>query len=286
MTIMPCNEMDIGRMGGRIAVHGSGIADTADHEGKETDWEQRVEAYDCLVPNELAFVAVLVELPSDGCMACWIREVRRVLRSEQECEPGMLVCTIGKDPAFILPVAQGQPTEAERESALLSELYRLQEKLKDRLDTFGLRLYAGKAVSRPESLQGSWAQAKHARHVAKVCGLTAEVVAYDKLGVYSLLYLIPSGEEREQFIRRYWMPLQLADRKGSGRLAETLEMFFRCNGNVKLTSERLLAHYNTIVYRLERVQAILGVSLDDPEDRLQLQLALKLGRIATASAQI
>ncbi len=265
MTIMPCNEMDIGRMGGRIAVHGSGIADTADHEGKETDWEQRVEAYDCFVPNELAFVAVLVELPSNGCMACWIREVRRVLRSEQECEPGMLVCTVGKDLAFILPVAQGQPTEAERESALLSELYRLQEKLKDRLDTFGLRLYAGKAV---------------------VCGLTAEVVAYDKLGVYSLLYLIPSGEEREQFIRRYWMPLQLADRKGSGRLAETLEMFFRCNGNVKLTSERLLAHYNTIVYRLERVQAILGVSLDDPEDRLQLQLALKLGRISPASASM
>ncbi|MDG0813231.1 helix-turn-helix domain-containing protein [Cohnella rhizosphaerae] len=78
-------------------------------------------------------------------------------------------------------------------------------------------------------------------------------------------------------------PLQQADRKGGGRLAETLEMFFKCNGNIKLTSEKLYAHYNTIVYRLDKIQNILGVSLDDPEDRLQLQLSLKLGQISPGS---
>jgi PucR family transcriptional regulator, purine catabolism regulatory protein len=95
--------------------------------------------------------------------------------------------------------------------------------------------------------QGSWAQAKRARQVAEVCGLPGEIVSYDRLGVYSLLYLIPSGEEREQFLSRFAVPLQQADRKGGGRLVETLEMFFRCNGNIKLTSEKLYAHYNTIV---------------------------------------
>jgi purine catabolism regulator len=91
--------------------------------------------------------------------------------------------------------------------------------------------------------------------------------------------LIPDGEERAQFLKRYVQPLWQADCKGGGRLSETLEMFFRCNGNIKLTSERLFAHYNTVVYRLEKIQHILGISLDDPEDRLQLQLALKLGQI-------
>lgn len=95
--------------------------------------------------------------------------------------------------------------------------------------------------------------------------------------------MIPGGEEREQFLRRYMAPLQQADRKGGGRLAETLEMFFKCNGNIKLTSEKLYAHYNTIVYRLDKIQNILGVSLDDPEDRLQLQLSLKLGQISPGS---
>jgi purine catabolism regulator len=147
-----------------------------------------------------------------------------------------------------------------------------------------LMLFAGRITERADGLQGSWAQAKRARQVAEVCRLTGEVVAYDRLGVYSLLYLIPSGEEREQFLSRFAMPLQQADRKGGGRLMETLEMFFQCNGNIKLTSEKLYAHYNTIVYRLEKVQSILGVSLDDPEDRLQLHLALKLGQITPATS--
>jgi purine catabolism regulator len=60
---------------------------------------------------------------------------------------------------------------------------------------------------------------------------------------------------------------------------ETLEMFYLCNRNIKLTSEKLFAHYNTVVYRLDKIQTILGISLDDPEDRLQLHLAMKLYKL-------
>jgi len=251
----------------------------------EADWKLRAEVCGCLIPEGTALVAALIGLPETDGSTDRLREACRLLRSERgRTAEGLLVAPVGDDLAAVLSIPQEKLAEGERESALFAALTELLESLKEHLGEPELKLYAGRAAHRPDGLQGSWTQAKHARQVAEVCALPGEVIAYDKLGVYSLLYLIPSGEEREQFLNRYSLPLQMADRKGGGRLMETLEMFFRCNGNIKLTSERLFAHYNTIVYRLEKVQAILGVSLDDPEDRLQLHLALKLGQITPSSA--
>jgi len=245
----------------------------------EADWKVRAEVCGCPIPEKTSVCAVLVGL-SDGTPEK-LRELSRRLRTERLREAqGLLAAPVGEDLALVLPVPFGNIAEAERDQAFSDLLGALLAELKALAGAAELRLYSGRTVQRPEGLQASWAQAKRARQVAEVCGLPGDTVSYDKLGVYSLLYLIPSGEEREQFLKRYALPLQLADRKGGGRLLETLEMFFRCNGNIKLTSERLFAHYNTIVYRLEKVQNILGVSLDDPEDRLQLHLALKLGQIS------
>ncbi|XID94097.1 helix-turn-helix domain-containing protein [Paenibacillaceae bacterium WGS1546] len=250
----------------------------------EADWKLRAEVCGCAVPENSPMCALLVGL-QDGNAPEKLRELSRRLRSEKlRSAEGLLASPVGEDLALLVPL----PPEAAADSGGGPALFRLLEPLLAELRTVlgepDLRLYAGRVVHRPDGLQGSWAQARRARQVADICGLNGDIVPYDKLGVYSLLYLIPAGEEREQFLNRYSLPIQLADRKGGGRLMETLEMFFRCNGNIKLTSEKLYAHYNTIVYRLDKIQNILGVSLDDPEDRLQLHLALKLGRITPGSS--
>ena len=57
---------------------------------------------------------------------------------------------------------------------------------------------------------------------------------------------------------------------------ETLDVFFQKNKNVRATADALYAHYNTIVYRLEKISTLLGIDLQDAEACLELQLALKL----------
>ncbi|TFE29859.1 PucR family transcriptional regulator [Cohnella luojiensis] len=250
----------------------------------EADWKLRADVCGCAIPEGTPMCALLVGWqtpePSEK-----LREIARRLRSERlRSVDGLLAAPIGDDLALVLPIGHLSQAGADREEACSQLIGRLLSELRSLLGERELKLFSGRIVERSDGLQGSWAQAKRARQVAEVCRLPGEIVSYDRLGVYSLLYLIPSGEEREQFLNRFSAPLLQADRKGGGRLVETLEMFFRCNGNIKLTSERLYAHYNTIVYRLEKVQSILGVSLDDPEDRLQLHLALKLGQITPGSS--
>jgi purine catabolism regulator len=294
--ILPLDALSVDRLSSLAGLELANVEAVREVEGKyldqflqdwlsgkivtEADWKLRADVCGCTMPEGTPICAILVGWKSAEPPEK-LREIARRLRSERlRSVDGLLAAPIGDELALVLPVGQAlQAAESEAEDASASLVSRLLSELRGLLGDRELRLYSGRVVDRSNGLQASWAQAKRAKQVAEVCGLPGEIVTYDRLGVYSLLYLIPSGEEREQFLKRFAYPLQLADRKGGGRLVETLEMFFRCNGNIKLTSEKLYAHYNTVVYRLDKIQSILGVSLDDPEDRLQLHLALKLGQI-------
>jgi len=252
----------------------------------ENDWKLRAEVCGCVLPERVKLCAALVGFSGPAPSAERLRELARTLRSERlRPVESLLAVPVGTDLVLIVPVPAA-PAEPPAEDPAAAAIRRLPGELRPLVGDPGLRLFAGRPVERPEQLPGSLSQARRARQVSEVCGMEGDAVTYDRLGVYSLLYLIPPGEEREQFLQRFSLPLLKADRRGGGRLTETLEMYFRCNGNIKLTSERLFAHYNTVVYRLDKIQHILGVSLDDPEDRLQLQLSLKLGQIAPGTGDM
>ncbi|WP_256757132.1 PucR family transcriptional regulator [Cohnella sp. WQ 127256] len=245
----------------------------------EADWKLRAEVCGCMIPEGMPKCAFLVGLQASVTPEN-VRDIARRLRSERFNSVDTLLATaIGDQLAVVISIPPNLYGASDRDEAISQLMGKLLQELRTFVGDRELKLFVGKIIEREDRLQASWAQAKRAKQVAEVCRLPGEIVTYDRLGVYSLLYLIPSGDEREQFISRFMVPLQLADRKGGGRLLETLDMFFQCNGNIKLTSEKLFAHYNTVVYRLEKIQSILGISLDDPEERLQLQLTLKLGQI-------
>ncbi len=72
-------------------------------------------------------------------------------------------------------------------------------------------------------------------------------------------------------------PLKLKDRAGA--LLKTLEAYLSTNGSPTDAALRLHLHRNTVLYRLSRIQEILGLDLRDPDVRLSLHLALKISHV-------
>jgi DNA-binding PucR family transcriptional regulator len=68
------------------------------------------------------------------------------------------------------------------------------------------------------------------------------------------------------------------DRKHSANLRESVETYLREHGDVRNSATALQVHPNTLRYRIRRVEDILGIRLDDPADRLLLELQLALHR--------
>ncbi len=69
------------------------------------------------------------------------------------------------------------------------------------------------------------------------------------------------------------------DRSRNTELVHTLETYFACGESPTRTAEVLHTHPQTVRYRLTRVNEIVGLSLDDPDDRLQILLALRGRRL-------
>lgn len=104
-------------------------------------------------------------------------------------------------------------------------------------------------------------------------------VHFEHLGVQRLLFQLRDNPELASFYDDLLGKLQAHDERQGTGLVNTLEAFFECHGNHVRTAQRLHLHRNTLLYRLDRARAVLGVELDDAETRLALQVALKIGRV-------
>jgi PucR family transcriptional regulator, purine catabolism regulatory protein len=101
---------------------------------------------------------------------------------------------------------------------------------------------------------------------------------YGDLSVYRLLFQLEHSPEASAFLNETLGPL--LDYEGSAELLHTLETFFEHNANLSQTAEALFIHRNTLIYRMERIAAITNLDLEDPENRLAIQLALRIYRMA------
>ena len=59
-------------------------------------------------------------------------------------------------------------------------------------------------------------------------------------------------------------------------LTDTLYEYLLCNGSIKVISEHLYCHRNTVNYRMRIIKEELGYNLDDTKTRFELMAAYQL----------
>lgn len=100
---------------------------------------------------------------------------------------------------------------------------------------------------------------------------------FASLGALRLIFRLAGDSELKAFQRDLIGPLEEYDRQHRSELVQTLDAFFRAGGNHMRAARTLHVHRNTLIYRLDRVRDLLGgAELEDPDTRLNLQLALKI----------
>jgi purine catabolism regulator len=127
-----------------------------------------------------------------------------------------------------------------------------------------------------EDWRNSLRQAGQALEMARRLG-EPKPLYYSDLSVYRLLFQLEHSPELIAFQEETIGPLLAFE--GGNELIHTLETYFEHNGNLSQTAEALYIHRNTLIYRMERIAAITNLELDKPDNRLALQLALRIYRM-------
>lgn len=102
---------------------------------------------------------------------------------------------------------------------------------------------------------------------------------FDELGLYRLLFGLRGLPEVLKFHREMLGGLIEHDRRTGGELLRTLDAYLSVGCSPTAAAEKLHLHRNGLLYRLQRIREIVPVNLDDPERRLALHLALRVGEV-------
>jgi hypothetical protein len=91
----------------------------------------------------------------------------------------------------------------------------------------------------------------------------------------STLWLLADELLVEQLASRSLAPLASLTAKQRARLAETLLTWLRTRGSAPEIAAELKVHPQTIRYRMHQLQNLFGERLNNPDDRLEMEIALR-----------
>jgi hypothetical protein len=131
-------------------------------------------------------------------------------------------------------------------------------------------------VDSPELVPRGVRQAERAIDLGLRLGRVGQLVRYDELGIYRLLCTIGDMQQLMGFARGVLGSLLDYDTEHRTELVHTLSVYLHHHGSHKQSARMLHLHTNTVAYRVARIEAITGLALGDPDDRLIAHVAVKI----------
>ncbi|MFE4518739.1 helix-turn-helix domain-containing protein [Kitasatospora sp. NPDC056783] len=147
-----------------------------------------------------------------------------------------------------------------------------------RLAGFPVTVGAGRPAAGPSALAASYAEGLRCVRALRVLGRAGEGASARSLGFLGVL--LGDGHDVDGFVGATLGPLLEYDARRGTELVRTLRAYFDCGGSLTRAKDELHVHVNTVVQRLDRVEALLGRDWNQPERSLELQLALRLRLLA------
>lgn len=104
----------------------------------------------------------------------------------------------------------------------------------------------------------------------------SRVTHYNDLGIFRIVSLTESSASIERFCQDTIGAVLAYDKQNGTELTATLRVFLEQNQSLAQAAKTLNVHYNTLRYRLDRINELLGHALDNPQQRLTIEVALHI----------
>lgn len=193
----------------------------------------------------------------------------RLLRAaKQALEPDTIVWALGYGLAVLV---EPKPTLG----AACRDLHAALRRLKPAMSVM---VAAGRVAEDVRELSRSYEEAVSALALGHELQGDDFVLEHEELGAYRLLASLTT-EDLQRHRAEALGPLLEYDRTHQGSLLRTLDVFLRCDRNRVRAAEELFVHYNTLRYRLRKIEELTGGLSGDTMSRLSLELALCAHRL-------
>ncbi|MBE3581891.1 MAG: helix-turn-helix domain-containing protein [Thermoanaerobacteraceae bacterium] len=117
-------------------------------------------------------------------------------------------------------------------------------------------------------------------------GLTGQVLDYSDFYYYDLLNNYAGGVPLEHFCHPALRVLREYDRDNNTDLYSTLRAYLECNLNPCAAAKALFIHRNSLIYRIKRIQQLIGLDLNDPKVVRSLMDSFRIDTFLNSATRI
>lgn len=103
-----------------------------------------------------------------------------------------------------------------------------------------------------------------------------EISSYNEMGTYKLLMAVDDKDILKDYYGEFLEQIEIYDRINDTDFMFVLKTFFENKCSVQNTAEVLFMHRNSVRYKLNKIEEILGIDLSGVEDRSRVYLSLMI----------
>ncbi|MEU0005790.1 GAF domain-containing protein [Streptomyces sp. NPDC006314] len=133
-------------------------------------------------------------------------------------------------------------------------------------------------AAHPEKVAAAYAEGRRCLDALHLLGRAGDGAAAEDFGFLGLL--LAGERDVAGFVDRTIGPVVSYDERRGTELLRTMDAYFAGGMSPARTKDALHVHVNTVAQRLERVGRLLGEDWQSPARALEIQLALRLHRLA------
>lgn len=144
--------------------------------------------------------------------------------------------------------------------------------------TVGASAPVERLAAQPDAVAAAYEEGRRCLDALRLFGRSGDGAAAEDFGFLGLL--LAGDRDLTGFVDRTIGQVVTYDERRGTDLLRTLDAYFACGMSPARTKDELLVHVNTVAQRLERVGRLLGEDWQSPARVLEIQLALRLHRLA------
>lgn len=165
-------------------------------------------------------------------------------------------------------------TEAYKNALRVGDFIR--EEVSKSITPLTVSVGIGRLATDVEHIPASYRQATQALVLGRRVFGGNRCTHFDDLGIFRVISERAENDEQEEFCKEWISPVAEYDETRGTSLIQTLLTYYKSNMNIQESAKKLYIHENTMRYRLNKIEEVLGTDLSKGENLLNLWTALKL----------
>ncbi|MGM0501799.1 MAG: PucR family transcriptional regulator [Bacillota bacterium] len=170
---------------------------------------------------------------------------------------------------------------AEQSEKIKKDIQNIYQQLMDKFNSLKFSIGSGRHIENCHQIPKSYQQGLYTLDFLEETNQEEQVFFYKELGVLRLLWQLDT-EQLEGFVDEFLAELIEYDQKNNTQWIDTLGAYLQTGGSIQQSADLLPIHPNTMRYRINRIEEILGIDLYDFEMRSNLAIAYKINKFIIA----